>query len=57
MFFSFGFSGDDIDQEAKDVEDAALVQDLSEHTINEPSDSSGRHGVPPKRHTIEELVS
>jgi hypothetical protein len=57
MSFSFGFGSDDIDQEADDVKDAALVEDLSKHSVNEPLDSTGKPGVPPRRHTLEKLVS
>jgi hypothetical protein len=56
MSFSFGFSGDDIDDDVEAEDQDALAKGMSTHTI-----SDGEHlSVPvlqPKRHSLEELVS
>jgi hypothetical protein len=56
MSFSFGFSGDDIDDDVEGEDQDALAKEMSTHTI-----SDGEHlSVPvfqPKRHSLEELVS
>ena len=52
MSFSFGFNGDDIEDEGQED----LAQDMSKTTIS-PSEDSNIHALPPKRHSLEELVS
>jgi DNA integrity scanning protein DisA with diadenylate cyclase activity len=57
MSFSFGFSGDDIDNDAEDAEHTKQVNDMSKQNIKEPTEIASSYGVPPKKHTLEELVS
>ena len=55
MSFSFGFSGDDIEDEEGDENDT-IANSLSKTTLSE-SEQAGYQGMPPRRHTLEELVS
>jgi hypothetical protein len=55
MSFSFGFSGDDIEDEETEQPDG-LAKDLSKTTISEPEQPE-THIMRPKRHSLEELVS
>jgi hypothetical protein len=58
MSFSFGFSGDDIEDDDGDVPDAdtALATDMSRQAISD-ADHANVTAVPPRRHTFDELVS
>ncbi len=55
MSFSFGFNGDDIEDDENPEEQDALVGQISDYTI---SDAEGKHTatLPPQRHSLEELV-
>jgi hypothetical protein len=50
-------TGDDIDNDAEDAGQTELVNDMTKHNINESTVIASSHGVPPKKHTLEELVS
>ena len=53
MSFSFGFSGDDIEDDGEDE----LVDDMSKHQISEHAKSNVVATLEPKKHTFQEMVS
>ena len=57
MSFAFGFSGDDIEDEGFEEQDAALANDLSKTSISGLEEDSHAQTVQPKRHSLQELVS
>lgn len=56
MSFSFGFSGDDIDDGGQVHDEDTLADDMSKHNLSD-MDQDGSLAIPPKRHSLEELVS
>jgi hypothetical protein len=59
MSFTFGFNGDDIEDDGKNhqEQDDALVGQISDYTISD-QDPESKHAatLPPQRHSLEELV-
>lgn len=53
MSFSFGFSGDDIEDDGED----GLVDDMVKHQISEQPTSAVVATLQPKRHSFKDLVS
>ncbi|KAK5549993.1 hypothetical protein LTR23_000285 [Exophiala sp. CCFEE 6169] len=60
MSFTFGFNGDDIedDEQNHEEQDDALVGQISDYTISD-QDLESKHSatLPPQRHSLEELLS
>jgi hypothetical protein len=59
MSFTFGFNGDDIEDDEKNHEeqDDALVGQISDYTISDQNlESKHTATLPPQRHSLEELV-
>ncbi|EXJ74249.1 uncharacterized protein A1O5_02545 [Cladophialophora psammophila CBS 110553] len=61
MSFSFGFSGDDIEDDGEEAQEhEALASRISEYTLSDPGKSSPPHSnitVHPERHLLEELLA
>ncbi|KIW92092.1 uncharacterized protein Z519_07076 [Cladophialophora bantiana CBS 173.52] len=61
MSFSFGFSGDDIEDDGEEAQEhEALASRLSEYTLSDPGKKSPPHSiiaVHPERHSLEELLA
>ncbi|KAK5052594.1 hypothetical protein LTR84_002459 [Exophiala bonariae] len=53
MSFSFGFSGDDIEDDSGSEEQAGLVDEMVKHSISESTTS---HSIKPKTHSLRELL-
>ncbi|EXJ57177.1 hypothetical protein A1O7_07524 [Cladophialophora yegresii CBS 114405] len=56
MSFSFGFSGEDIEDDGEVQEQDALAKGMSTHTISD-GELSGVPVLLPKRHSLEELLA
>ncbi|KIW83642.1 hypothetical protein Z517_02888 [Fonsecaea pedrosoi CBS 271.37] len=56
MSFSFGFSGDDIEDDGQATEHEALTNKISECALSHPRESP-QNTVEPKRHSLDELLA
>ncbi|KAJ9615629.1 hypothetical protein H2200_001704 [Cladophialophora chaetospira] len=56
MSFSFGFSGDDIDDEGQDDDHGDLAHEISKTRISDLEQSNTRV-LPPKRHSFKDLLA
>jgi hypothetical protein len=56
MSFSFGFSGDDIEDDGQNEEQAGLVNEMLKHSISEHAAPTSET-IEPRIHTLRELVS
>lgn len=54
MSFSFGFGGDDIDDDGENEEQTGLVHEMVKHSISE---TTTHPSIEPITHTLRELVS
>lgn len=54
MSFSFGFSGDDIEDDGDNESQGGLVDEMVKHSISE---STASHTIEPNTHSLRELVS
>lgn len=56
MSFSFGFTGDDIEDDGPNEDQAGLVNEMLKHSISEPAAPTPQT-IEPSIHTLRELVS
>ncbi|KIW23284.1 uncharacterized protein PV07_11495 [Cladophialophora immunda] len=57
MSFSFGFSGDDIEDDGESQEHEALASKISEYTLSEPGKSPPHATIQPQSHSLAELLA
>ncbi|ETI25788.1 hypothetical protein G647_02562 [Cladophialophora carrionii CBS 160.54] len=57
MSFSFGFSGEDIEDDGEIQEQDALAKGMSVHTVSDGEPTSSVPVLLPKRHSLEELLA